>query len=136
MSLISTKGLYGLVCVFEISKGGSNDPVSLKDISERINVSKNYLEQILNSLRSAGIVGSIKGIRGGYYLLRPLSEISYYEVFNLLEKDFGLCKTPLISPYSLFIKEYDDKLKELFGAPLSSFEAFKKEANTYLNYMI
>ena len=132
MSLLSTKGVYGLICIFEISKGNSSSPISLKDISDNINVSKNYLEQIINNLRSA----SIKGLKGGYYLSRPLSEISYYEIFNLLEKDFGLSRITLNTPYSLFIKEYDEKLKELFNKPLSSFEAFKQEANAYLNYVI
>lgn len=136
MSLLSTKGVYGLICIFEISKGNSNEPVSLKDISKHMNVSKNYLEQIINNLRSAGIVASVKGLKGGYYLLRPLSEISYYEIFNLLEKDFGLSSIALSTPYSLFIKEYDEKLKKLFDEPLSSFEAFKQEANAYLNYII
>lgn len=136
MSLLSTKGVYGLICIFEISKGNSSEPVSLKDISKHMNVSKNYLEQIINNLRSAGIVASVKGLKGGYYLLRPLSEISYYEIFNLLEKDFGLSSIALNAPYSLFIKEYDEKLKRLFDEPLSSFEAFKQEANAYLNYII
>lgn len=136
MSLLSTKGVYGLICIFEISKGNSSSPVSLQDISNNINVSKNYLEQIINNLRSAGLIASIKGLKGGYYLSRPLSEISYYEIFNLLEKDFGLSRVTLNTPYSLFIKEYDEKLKELFNKPLSSFEAFKQEANAYLNYVI
>lgn len=125
------------MAILEISKGDRSNPVSLKEISTAIDVSKNYLEQLLNSLRKDGIVGSIKGIKGGYYLSKTIDEITLYDIFNSLENEFNLISIELnISPYDIFFKEYNDKLKELFMQPLSSIKIDSKQAAKYLNYII
>ncbi|ARR02259.1 transcriptional regulator, IscR family [Campylobacter vicugnae] len=137
MSLLTTKGVYGLMAIIEISKGDRTNPVSLKDISIAINVSKNYLEQLLNSLRKDGIVGSIKGIKGGYYLSKAIDEITLYDIFNSLENEFNLVSLELEnSSYDIFFKEYNEKLKELFMQPLSSIKIDQEQAGKYLNYII
>ncbi|MEE3704181.1 Rrf2 family transcriptional regulator [Campylobacter sp. CX2-8023-23] len=137
MSLLTTKGVYGLMAILEISKGDRSNPVSLKEISTAIDVSKNYLEQLLNSLRKDGIIGSIKGIKGGYYLSKTIDEITLYDIFNSLENEFNLISIELnISPYDIFFKEYNNKLKELFMQPLSSIKIDSKQAGKYLNYII
>ncbi len=125
------------MAILEISKGDRSNPVSLKEISTAIDVSKNYLEQLLNSLRKDGIVGSIKGIKGGYYLSKTIDEITLYDIFNSLENEFNLISIELnISPYDIFFKEYNNKLKELFMQPLSSIKIDSKQAGKYLNYII
>lgn len=138
MSLLSTKGIYGLMAIFEIAKGDRKNPVSLKDISNSTGVSKSYLEQVLNALRGAGLVSSVKGLKGGYFLQKTLDEVSFYDVFCLLEKDFCLTNVEAAQTgsYSIFFKEYEGKLKELFSMPLSSFEGYKDKAKQYLNYVI
>ncbi|MBE6430767.1 MULTISPECIES: RrF2 family transcriptional regulator [Campylobacter] len=137
MSLLTTKGVYGLMAIIEISKGDRTNPVSLKDISIAIDVSKNYLEQLLNSLRKDGIVGSIKGIKGGYYLSKAIDEITLYDIFNSLENEFNLVSLELEnSSYDIFFKEYNEKLKELFMQPLSSIKIDQEQAGKYLNYVI
>lgn len=137
MSLLTTKGVYGLMAIIEISKGDRTNPVSLKDISIAIDVSKNYLEQLLNSLRKDGIVGSIKGIKGGYYLSKAIDEITLYDIFNSLENEFNLVSLELEnSSYDIFFKEYNKKLKELFMQPLSSIKIDQEQAGKYLNYII
>lgn len=137
MSLLTTKGVYGLMAIIEISKGDRTNPVSLKDISIAIDVSKNYLEQLLNSLRKDGIVGSIKGIKGGYYLSKAIDEITLYDIFNSLENEFNLVSLELENnSYDIFFKEYNEKLKELFMQPLSSIKIDQEQAGKYLNYVI
>ncbi|EAL3879581.1 Rrf2 family transcriptional regulator [Campylobacter fetus] len=137
MSLLSTKGVYGLMSMFEISKGDQKNPVSLKDISQNIGVSKDYLEQVLNTLRNAGFVSSIKGLKGGYFLNKTLDEITFYDIFYALENDFGLTSLNVEhSSYNLFFKEYNEKLTELFSKPLSSFKEYQSQAKKYLNYVI
>ncbi|AII14862.1 transcriptional regulator, IscR family [Campylobacter iguaniorum] len=137
MSLLSTKGAYGLMSICEISKGDQKNPVSLNDISKNIGVSRNYLEQVLNTLRNSGFVSSIKGFRGGYYLVKTLDEITFYDIFNALENDFCLTSIKMEnSSYDIFFKEYNEKLIELFSKPLSSFEDYQNQAKKYLNYVI
>lgn len=133
MNLITTKGTYGLIALYEISKGTSKEPVSIADISLSSGVSKNYLEQLLRSLRTAKIVISTKGREGGYYLSRPLSEISYYEVFVALEGELKLTCVDMKPVYSMLFEGFDKELKELLSKPLSEFN---KNADKYLNYAI
>lgn len=133
MSLITTKGAYGLMAVYEVSKGTSEHPVSINAISANIGVSRNYLEQILNALKRAGIISALKGMKGGYYLSKSLSEISFAEVLSTLENDFGFFAKSVEGEYKGLFSKLDEKLKELFAKPLSEF---KQNADKYLNYAI
>ncbi|HWR88912.1 MAG TPA: Rrf2 family transcriptional regulator, partial [Dissulfurispiraceae bacterium] len=76
MLRLPTKGQYGVRAMFEIARGYPNQPISIRQISERQDVSVAYLEQILNKLRKAGLVRSVKGPGGGYLLNRKPEEIS------------------------------------------------------------
>ena len=134
MSLVSTKGTYGVMAIYEIAKGTSLEPVSINAISNATGVSKSYLEQLLNPLKSAGILDSIKGKNGGYFLAKSLSEITFYEVFCVLEKDFGFASIKVKAPFDELFSSFDEKLKVLFSTPLSEFSS--NEADKYLNYAI
>ena len=129
MSLITTKGAYGLMAVFEVSKGTSEHPVSINAISANIGVSRNYLEQILNALKKAGIISALKGMKGGYYLSKNLSEISFGEVLDTLENDFGFFAKDIEGEYKELFGTLDKELKKLFSKPLSEFN---KNADKYL----
>ena len=76
MLRLSTKSQYGVRAMFEIAKGYHSGPVTIKQISERQSVSVAYLEQILNTLRKAGIILSVRGPGGGYVLNREPDAIS------------------------------------------------------------
>lgn len=68
----------------EIALHGAN-PVSLKTVAERQDISQHYLEQLVAVLRKAGYVESTRGAHGGYRVTRPLPDISALEVVELLE---------------------------------------------------
>ncbi|MBE5780750.1 MAG: Rrf2 family transcriptional regulator [Clostridiales bacterium] len=82
---ISTKGRYGLKAVFEIAQSYGQAPVSVRAISEKHEISEQYLEQLFKKLRSAGIVRSIRGAQGGYELTRPPKEITVGQVLRAME---------------------------------------------------
>jgi len=71
--------------MFEIAGGYPDSPVTIREISERQDVSVAYLEQILNRLRKAGLIKSVKGPGGGYLLSRKPEEISIAAILNELE---------------------------------------------------
>jgi Rrf2 family protein len=71
--------------MFEIARGFPDNPVTIREISERQDVSVAYLEQILNRLRKAGLVKSVKGPGGGYLLSKDPVEISIAAILNELE---------------------------------------------------
>ena len=85
MLRLSTKGQYGVRAMFEIASSCHAGPVTIKEISERQDVSVAYLEQILNQLRKSGIISSVKGPGGGYVLSRPPDDVSIGEILRVLE---------------------------------------------------
>ncbi|MDK1030651.1 MAG: Rrf2 family transcriptional regulator [Planctomycetia bacterium] len=65
------------------SYGGS--PVSGATIAERQHLSVKYLEQLITALRTAGLIYSTRGAKGGYNLAKPPGEIGLLEIFHVLE---------------------------------------------------
>ncbi|MDP3981312.1 MAG: Rrf2 family transcriptional regulator [Chlamydiota bacterium] len=80
----TTKTEYGVVCLIYMT---CNYPkqVTIKDMANSEQYSVTYIEKILQSLRSAGIVQSHQGIHGGYTLSRPPSQINLKEIIEALE---------------------------------------------------
>lgn len=74
------------MALIELSGGQTQDtPLQVDEICRRQGIRDRYLEQILTSLRTAGLLHSIRGRRGGYRLARHPAEISVAEVVGSLE---------------------------------------------------
>jgi Rrf2 family protein len=82
---LSTRGKYGFRAILELAMNYGNGPISLKNISEQLDISQKYLEQLIASLRLAGLVESVRGAYGGYALAKHPSEIKLDEVIRTLE---------------------------------------------------
>ncbi|MEE9191076.1 MAG: Rrf2 family transcriptional regulator [Candidatus Aerophobetes bacterium] len=82
---LSTKGRYGARAMLDLALNFGKEPVLLRDIATRQEVSEKYLEHSMSSLRNAGLVRSIRGARGGYILAKPPSEIRLSEIMEVLE---------------------------------------------------
>ncbi len=82
---LSTKGHYGLRAMFELALHYGDDPIPLKMVAERQQLSENYLEQLIAALRKAGLVKSVRGAQGGYILARKPDEITVGDVVRVLE---------------------------------------------------
>lgn len=83
---LSTKGRYGLKSIFElVLHEDRQEPLPLKYIAERNGLSELYLEQIFAKLKKEGLVKSVRGAQGGYYLSRSSDEITVGEVLRALE---------------------------------------------------
>lgn len=87
---ISTKGRYGLRAIIDLAIHSTKEHVSLKHIAERQNISEAYLEQMFASMRKAGLVKSIKGPQGGYYIGEKLENITVGQVLRVLEGDMNV----------------------------------------------
>lgn len=68
---ISTKGRYALILMLDLATYNTGEPVRLKDVAKRQQISEKYLEQIISMLNKAGFVKSIRGPQGGYILKNP-----------------------------------------------------------------
>ena len=71
--------------VLELALSCGQGPLQVKVIADRQNISGKYLEQLVAILKSAGIIRSIRGPRGGYVLSKKPSEIRLDEIFTILE---------------------------------------------------
>jgi len=82
---LSTRTRYGLRAIIELAGGYGREPLQIKTIAEHQEISVKYLEQLMATLKSAGLVRSFRGSKGGYKLTRTPTEIKLSEVFNALE---------------------------------------------------
>jgi Rrf2 family cysteine metabolism transcriptional repressor len=82
---LSTKGRYGVKAMFDLALNSGGDPLPLKTIAERQEISEPYLEQLMSALRKSGLVVSVRGAQGGYLLAYPPNEITVGDIIRTLE---------------------------------------------------
>ena len=87
---ISTKIRYGARAMLELAYHYGEGPIELKEIAKRENLSIKYLEQVIIPLRTAGLIKSCRGSKGGYSLAKPPAEISLNDVVEILEGQINL----------------------------------------------
>jgi len=81
----STKGRYATRALLDLALHQDEEPVLLKDIAQRQEISVQYLEHLITPLIAGGVIRSTRGPRGGISLTRPPEEIKLSEVIPLLE---------------------------------------------------
>ncbi|MDP9482623.1 MAG: Rrf2 family transcriptional regulator [Chloroflexota bacterium] len=81
----STKGEYGVRLMVQLGRHYGQGPASLAEIAAEEDLPRAYLEQLVMSLRDAGLVVSTRGAHGGYELARQPGEIRMSEVLRALE---------------------------------------------------
>ena len=82
---ISTKGRYALRLMLDLAMNEAGEPIRLKDVAERQDISDKYLEQIISVLNKAGYVKSTRGAQGGYVLKKAPEEYTVGMILRLTE---------------------------------------------------
>ena len=82
---ISTRGRYSLRMMIDLAQHYNDGYIALKDISERQDISKKYLEQIIPFLNRSNLLLANKGHMGGYKLAKSPSEITVREILESAE---------------------------------------------------
>ncbi len=82
---LSARGHYGLIAMAYLAQREDEGTVPLKTIAMAEQIPDQFLEQILFSMRKAGLVTATRGPRGGYKLSRPSDQIKVGEIINALE---------------------------------------------------
>lgn len=83
---ISAKGRYALAALIEIARQTEiGEVVSVVSISEKLGISKIFLEQTAMLLKKGGLIQSTKGAKGGYQLARKASAISALDILSVVE---------------------------------------------------
>ena len=83
---LTSKSRYAVMALVDLARFDSINPVSLRDISLRQNISLDYLEQIFFKLKKNQIVKSIRGNQGGYVLSKHPNEIKLTNIFSAVDE--------------------------------------------------
>jgi Rrf2 family protein len=82
---LSTRSRYGLRAILELAIEYGGKPTQISTIAQREDISNKYLEQLMSTLKSYGLVRSVRGPKGGYFLAKAPVDIKLSEVFAALE---------------------------------------------------
>ena len=87
---LSTRGQYGLYAMHYLAQHEHEGPQSLNRIAST-GIPKQYLEQLLGSLRRNGFIRAVRGASGGYQIAKPPAEISLLDIIDAMEGPLALC---------------------------------------------
>ena len=82
---LSTRSKYGMKAALELAVEYGKGPLQIRKIAQRQGISNKYLEQLVAMLKSAGLLRSVRGPKGGYLLAKSPAKITLYDVFKVLE---------------------------------------------------
>ena len=83
--MISTKGRYALRIMIDLAEHGRQEPAPLKDIAQRQEISKKYLEILVKTMVGGGLIVGTGGKGGGFRLTREPEDYSVGEILDLME---------------------------------------------------
>ena len=83
--MISTKGRYALRVMLDLAQNSDGSYIPLKDIAERQEISKKYLEIIVKEMVTGGLIAGVSGKGGGYKLVRKPEKYTVGEILELME---------------------------------------------------
>lgn len=82
----------GLRILVFLSQSDSTGPVPVSAMVPHLELSDKYLEQLLLTLRRAGLVNSVRGVNGGFVLTRTPGEISLRDVLVAVQGPIHFCE--------------------------------------------
>lgn len=88
--MFSTRDAYGVRAMVELARQPEGIPLQSREIAARQEIPQAYLDQLLVTLRRAGLVKSVRGAGGGYLLAQPAQEVTVADILRPLSSDlFG-----------------------------------------------
>ena len=86
----NTKTRYGMRTMVEIAKADPKTGIFQKDIAENQKLSIKYLDAIVQSLKTAGLIANVKGKKSGYRITRPAGQISMLHIHKAFEAEIAV----------------------------------------------
>ena len=83
---LTTRGRYAVTAMVDLAIHGSDEPITLADISTRQEISLSYLEQLFSKLRREELVRSVRGPGGGYQLARAFDRIFVAQIIDAVDE--------------------------------------------------
>ncbi|MGQ0695873.1 MAG: RrF2 family transcriptional regulator [Nitrospiraceae bacterium] len=82
---VSQRITYGIMAAVDLAMNAKEVPIQARAIARRQAIPVRFLEQVLNTMKKAGLVGSFRGAQGGYMLLKEPSALSIADIFEALD---------------------------------------------------
>lgn len=82
--MITRKTDYAIRCILHLA-ASEKKVVMINEIAEEREIPKSFLAKIMQKLAKAGIVGSLRGVKGGFMLIKKASEISLLDIVEIME---------------------------------------------------
>ncbi|MBN1866094.1 Rrf2 family transcriptional regulator [Candidatus Sumerlaeota bacterium] len=146
MLRVSTKGRYAARIMVRLALSGTSAPARKQDVARAEGISSDYVEQILMKLKTAGLVVSHRGARGGFTLARPPHEITLADVLEATEGPLSFapcvedrCERATVCVTQAVWREANDALHRIFAAKTIgalAFEAGHLKSKGTLNFQI
>lgn len=122
--MISTKGRYALRVMIDLAEHDNGNYIPLKDIAERQEISKKYLEIIVKEMVSGGLIIGASGKGGGYKLVKKPDKYKVGEILELMEgplnsvacladKNYGCPRSKSCQTLPMW-KEFDKMVHDFF----------------------
>jgi Rrf2 family protein len=122
---ISTKGRYALRMLVDLAEHRSSGFIALKDVAERQEISKKYLEQIVALLNKADILRTNRGYQGGYMLAQMPDKYTVGEILRITEGS--------LSPVACLTDEPNKCVRGAECKTLPIWEGLEKVITDYLD---
>lgn len=87
--MISTKGRYAIRVMIDLAENATGNPIPLKDIAARQEISKKYLEIIVKDMVAGDLIKGASGKGGGYMLCRKPEDYTIGEILELMENSLS-----------------------------------------------
>jgi Rrf2 family cysteine metabolism transcriptional repressor len=112
---ISTKGDYATRALQDLALHYGSGPIPIDKIAERQHLPVRYLEQLLLTLKRAGILNSKRGVSGGYSLAKPPDQITLGQILRAVDGPVEPIYCLTEAPRDLCIQEAACTLREIWG---------------------
>ena len=87
---LSTKGRYAVRAMLDLAQHYEDGLVLVKDVARRQGISERYLEHLFISLKTGGLVKSVRGARGGFTLAKAPNKIKLIDIVRVCEGPLAL----------------------------------------------
>jgi len=112
--------MHGLALIAE----NSSERMNVKVLAEKLHASQAHLAKVFQKLHKAGLVDSVRGPAGGFNLHKPAEDITFLDIYEIIDGQVNIGKCPLGKDYCVF--KSCIFTKELNRISRDIYETFKK----------
>lgn len=107
--MLSQKARYAVHALIVLAEHDGDEPMMISEVAERARVPRKFLEQILLELKRRGMVRSVRGRSGGYFLGRDPKDITFADILRVVDGPIALSPCASLTAYTKCNDCFDEK---------------------------